>query len=744
MLTKSSYLVVLVLLVLALTTTPCTAFHSSSLLYRPSIINIHKTKFTSACLSQKNERNDFRNDQDIAKLHSKATNLAIIEQLLTGATGQEDSSALVQVQLVGTGDIGPASSLTKCLFLAKKRESYQFDSSPSSEYEYSQSLPIPLPYSRANNIIKLLSFAYRGEPISKSLCLTLNPLLVNRDFALFDSLPFSQWTIDPLMKNRDASQNPIAEKYHLGKRDAFNRFFGKDWYGRSLSIGNLAARAKYMLEGEEIATVTADSEEENTVAVSLAQRVLELEVKEARMAVAEAEEQSAILRAELGQYELDEISDEVLLANYDALESGLQAVQDAKQALEDTEDALSSMTKAGPGSGSNDSFASGFLSAIAEGYKSDAPYRGAQGYAPTIDSKEEMLQKSILPYSSPFEMMKEIIDEQLNAEVIGCIIENSSLFSGSTIFGGGVVIKRKGREKKLRFNGEEVSFTDSDDDFGNDGIKQGEAMIVECDVDEAIGMALACDVDVVMTSSEWDRSKISVSTSFQESVDNNISVMDALPSLTSSVESIKIEMQGDGKMSQNTKIQAPRDLNAFSIFGSPSDSQEPVFDTNIPVQSLGEFDTLTSQDKAQLLLSLDSFKGRLPRPRTVKNGSSEKLNPLDELLLPLIDESVRRQVLIRSAKERGDIDELNALELEKSRTQMAKENAALAREEGKDELAATWDKEADLYSSLRADATQDEGSYSRFLDRDDWYERDRQRIAEKNKKKFGTLLDGLE
>ena len=743
MLTKSSYLVVLVVLV-ASTATSCTAFHSPSVLCRPSIINIRKTRFPSACSSQKNERNDFRNDQDIAKLRSKATNLAIIEQLLTGATGQEDSSALVQVQLVGTGDIGPASSLTKCLFLAKKRESYQFDSSPTSEYEYPQSLPIPLPYSRANNIIKLLSFAYRGEPISKSLCLTLNPLLVNRDGALFDSLPYSQWTIDPLLKNRDASQNPIAEKYHLGKRDAFNRFFGRDWYGRSLSIGNLAARAKYMLEGEEIATATADSKEENTVAVSLAQRVLELEVKEARMAVAEAEEQSAILRAELGQYELDEISDEELLANYDALESGLQAVQDAKQALEDTEDALSSMMRARPGSGSNDSFASGFLSAIAEGYKSDAPYRGAQGYAPTIDSKEEMLQKSILPYSSPFEMMKEIIDEQLNAEVIGCIIENSSLFSGSTIFGGGIVIKRKGREKKLRFNGEEVSFTDSDDDFGNDGIKQGEAMIVECDVDEAIGMALACDVDVVMTSSEWDRSKISVSTVFQESGDDDNSIMDALPSLTRSVESIQIEMQGDGKMSQNTKIQAPRDSNAFSIFGSPSDSQEPVFDTNIPVQSLGEFDTLTSQDKAQLLLSLDSFKGRLPRPRTVKNGSSEKLNPLDELLLPLIDESVRRQVLIRSAKERGDIDELNALELEKSRTQMAKENAALAREEGKDELAAMWDKEADLYSSLRADATQDEGSYSRFLDRDDWYERDRQRISEKNKKKFGTLLDGLE
>jgi hypothetical protein len=54
-----------------------------------------------------------------------------------------------------------------------------------------------------------------------------------------------------------------------------------------------------------------------------------------------------------------------------------------------------------------------------------------------------------------------------------------------------------------------------------------------------------------------------------------------------------------------------------------------------------------------------------------------------------------------------------------------------------------WDQEADFYSTLRADATQDEGTYSRFLDRDDWYERDRQRISEKNKKKFGHLFDGL-
>ena len=75
---------------------------------------------------------------------------------------------------------------------------------------------------------------------------------------------------------------------------------------------------------------------------------------------------------------------------------------------------------------------------------------------------------------------------------------------------------------------------------------------------------------------------------------------------------------------------------------------------------------------------------------------------------------------------------------------MAKEYVASTREEGKGELAAMWDKEADFYSTLRADATQDGGSYSRFLHWDDWYERTRQRISKEKKEQFGTLLDGLE
>lgn len=127
-----------------------------------------------------------------------------------------------------------------------------------------------------------------------------------------------------------------------------------------------------------------------------------------------------------------------------------------------------------------------------------------------------------------------------------------------------------------------------------------------------------------------------------------------------------------------------------------------------------------------------------------RSTGTSTLGPLDEKLLPLIDESVRRQILVRDAEARGDFDEVNELERQKSKRQIAKENVEIAKDEGKLDLAAMWQKEADFYAEIRADATQDEGSYSEYLDRDEWYERTRRKISEKNKKRFGTLLDGLE
>lgn len=681
-------------------------------------------------------------EYDVSRIRDGIANRAIIEKLITGTTSK-DKSSLVQLQLVGRGQLGPEDASSECLFLAEANGS---DSS-SLLYTTYESLPIPLPMSNSDNIIKLLSFAYKGKPISKSLCLTLSPLLINRDGALFDNLPFAKWSIDPLMKNRDAAQNSIEEKYHMGKRDAYNRFMGKDWYGRSLSIGNVAARAKYMLEKDE----ASETEDDVSYPVTLAQRVLELEVKESRMAVAEAEQQYAIINARFGAYDLDEISDEDLIEGYEAIKEGENIVHDAKVLLLETEEALELMLAPNESFKSN-SFVSKILSAIIDAEKSDAPYRGAIGYKPKIDSKTEMFKKSVLPYSSPFELMAEIINEQLNADVIGCVIEDTSLFKGSTVLGGGIVIKRRGKTKNVKLEGENIEFDDDNDDYGNDGVIKGEVMIVECDSDEAIGLGLACDVGIFVESSEWTRSKIDSLVQFQDNEDDGI--MDALPALQNSLESFVIAREGGGIKSENTKIQAPKGSNRDIPTGMipASNENRPVFNTDIPVQSISEFDSLSVQDKAQLLLSMESFDGDLPRPRSLRNvGISNlrneeprELDILDEKLLPLIDESVRRQILVREAVARGDTDEASELQKFRSRRQLAKEKSDIAESEGKKDLAKMWNEEADFYATLRADVTQDEGRYSEYLDRDEWYERTRRKISEKNKNRFRHLLDGLE
>jgi len=111
----------------------------------------------------------------------------------------------------------------------------------------------------------------------------------------------------------------------------------------------------------------------------------------------------------------------------------------------------------------------------------------------------------------------------------------------------------------------------------------------------------------------------------------------------------------------------------------------------------------------------------------------------------MVDESVRRQILMRDAELRGDTETSEQLWNEKTKRQMAKEKAEEARMRGEEDVAEWWEAEAELHGNLRADMAKDEGSCSRFLDCDDWCKRTRRQQAKKlDKKKFGTLLDGIE
>jgi DNA-binding transcriptional MerR regulator len=576
--------------------------------------------------------------------------------------------------------------------------------------------------------LKLLSFAVKDRKLSKSILLGLNPLLIDRDGALFDNFPWHTWTIDPQLRNRDAANNTIDQRYHFGKRDAFSRFGGKDWKGRSISIGNIAMRLKHSLE--QNATTASDD-------IILALRLLDLQITEIRDELAEAEYQLAIAR----QSKPDHIQD--FIQKRDELHGKIKEAESSKEHFAQRY-------------GGSKSFLISMLDNFAElttkkGLNA-APYRGAMGYAPYLDSKEDV-EGGILPFSSPFGLMKEILEDQCRAQVIGSLLEKSSLLDDNLIIGGAIIVKRTTAKKTISIAGEKIDIRDESEDFGNTGVLGGETILVECDVDEAIGMSLACNVPLLVENEIWDLGLCSATEiPRMESED----ILDTLPLWIPNKE-VSLKYEGNDAIDTESQSTSPLRIprTTASLFDSSSlDSKEnessksSLFPQDNPIKSLLDFDSLSVSEKARTLLSMSNFVGTLPKPRVLRlaeRDTQKNVSPLDEMLLPLLDESVRRQILMRDAERRGDFASLRELEAQKSTRQTAMEMFEEAKENGDEVAANYWKSEIELYSGLRADITQDEGSYNRFLDQDEWYARDRQnRLKKVKKEKFGTLLKGIE
>lgn len=585
--------------------------------------------------------------------------------------------------------------------------------------------------------------------------LRLNLMAVNRDLSLFDNVPWASWTVDPAKRNRDAANNPILARFHLGKRDAFNVFLGKDWQGNINNSTNLAAMADLARQLEASLQTTNDDSNEgddsdnNEQQHTLAKRILELQIRELEMDLAECDYQLAVGRK----------SDST---DTDASAS-LEAAKDSCAArLETSRERLREMTEAPE---STDSVAVSWISSLLDEIgkrigdskeQPAAPYRGATGYRPAVSTPpNDPDDESATTFSSPYAFWKEIIRDQLKADVIGTVLEDTSLLEGTLALGGAVILRRKTATKSVSIAGERLQINDETEDYGNKGIQGGETYLVECDADEAIGMSVACDVPLRLESGVWERASLMAQPAKAAPTRDASRPDEALIQWTPLDPELSVLVEGQaGNQSTTERVSPLRiPLTTTSLFDSllePSSTDETrsstMFPTDNPVQSLAQYDDMSNDDKARTLMSASNFEGRLPRPRVLRaNDQLGATNPLDDLLLPLIDESVRRQYLIRDAELRGDTDLVRQLKNEKSRRQITKEKAELAREAGAEDVAERWEKEAELSTDLRADVTQDEGSYSRFLDRDDWYERDRQKQAKKiDKKKFGNLLDGIE
>lgn len=619
-----------------------------------------------------------------------------------------------------------------------------------------ETLPVPIQPSLTSSAVKLLSHAYSAQPLSKSVLLSLNSLLVNRDGGLFDNLPWSTWSVDPNLSERDAAGNVIDAKFTLGKRAAYQRFMGKDWQGRSLSAGNLANRIRWMLENDNDAV--DDSHEGNLETesvdddmVSLSLRLLELEMKEAEGDIAECQKLLAIARASESS---DEGLTDIAALQIDQARERLQTAE--ASLLELTCAMIDSQTRSDP-----QSIVTLILDKFTE-QTNPPPFRGAIGYEAMLDTKSD-LEGSVLPYTSPYELLIEIIDEQLNSDIIGCVLEPTSLLEGNLVLGGALLLKRRAVSKSTTIAGEEVLYTDDNDDYGNLGILPRSMYVVECLVDEVIGVALEANLPLLVEERIYQRAgriEVEIGENVSKGLGSYsfvarvpvIQRLDGRP-FNAKVEGERISSEQDSK---SVRIPISTDPQLFGGPGQVPESSAAqstsVFSTFNPVESLDEYDGLSDDNKARLLIRLESFSGALPRPRAVRqsassDGYSEGAAPtlLDDMLLPLIDESIRRKYQIRDAERRGDVVEAEELQRQVSRRQTALELAERARSEGYEDEAERLEKEADTYKSSRADFTQDEGSYSRFLDRDDWYERETQaRIKRLDKSKFGNLLDGID
>jgi len=561
------------------------------------------------------------------KLNAITSRDELLGYLFYGDKSKETTKwSFTDLNYLGYGEVAVNGIRRKCLFLSKD--------SPKVGYKEAHSvdaIPVPLPESISEEFRRLLVQDEIRETVSMAR-LRLSTCIVNRDNALFDNLPWAEWTVDdPQSLDRDAWGKTVDSKYHMGKRMAYNRLTGGYWN----ACGNDSSQVLYQL-------------------TTLQDKLMELEVKEARMKVADAEESLAIHRTVKKNGQDSNIYDAVTI-DMD-IEMASRTLEDAQLHLSKLERELQSRIRWVQIQSILTPFVNKFLSTF-----------------PFLKNKKEGSYNNQLSAEStstiepnPYVVLHDIIRNQLNADIMACVLENTSIFKGTIQLAGAVVLSRRGQNKSIRVDGKVISFEDSDDDFGNKGVPRGSVLIIDCDVDEAIAIAKFNGISLLVDSNTCDDLKIRVSVVTIDNSSTQIQVLDP-----------KINWDVPGKQNESSDI-------AASLSS---------------IDSLETYDLLTNEDKARLLMA---NLVRLPRSRMLKNVSHERKqrNPLDDLCLPLLDETVRRSFLIREAGERGDTIEIERLRRDMSERQKLKELSRRARIEDNSEEADALDEMADQLGKI--------------------------------------------
>ena len=552
-----------------------------------------------------------------------------------------------------------------------------------------------------------------------------NSIIINHPSnGLYDNLPYHWYNSN----SNSSTQQPTQSLSSFGgKRECYNILLGKDWY-----LWNTKSKQPATDEND-VTTSTAATK-------SLQSRIVQLQQQEFESQIAECDSEIAYLLQQQRQEEVKNVDPSVISSS--SQPTGKKDLQYWQQQRDILLEVLGTMTTDQEQKTEifETSMARTLWSTIQRNLQS---IRSNEKEMPTPSKPEPTSTKSsmrsVVPYRNTYDMIRSrIIQDMLNADVMGILLENTSLLDGGSgmAMGGLIILQRKPRT--VQFFGESIPLSSAFNGTINDDI-----CFVECHVDEAIGMSLACQLPLWVAEESWKRGTVMCACNpYQQQSDTDPLVQQ--PSIWYADDpELMVLVEGQSlNMTRTERVLPVRIQRITNLYDSmtmveqqyqPTEPLSPrqskdLFPTDNIIQSLQQYDQMSIDDKARTFMAMSNVQQiALPRRRVVEQ------NPkiIDDLLIPYIDESVRYEFYIRTAQLSGDMDKVMELKQQqsmRSKVRMYRINAEAASDDSSVEY---WDKEVAFYSSLRADVTQDVGSYSKFLDRDEWYERDRQRMVQR-------------
>ncbi|CAN0258739.1 unnamed protein product [Pylaiella littoralis] len=274
--------------------------------------------------------------------------------------------------------------------------------------------------------------------------------------------------------------------------------------------------------------------------------------------------------------------------------------------------------------------------------------------------------KQLQAFGSAYGLLADVATTLCPADILSLFIEEEESGPGGVSLGASAYLRRRPDSR---------------------GMMGGQRSVIEVATDEAVGVALALGRQVYVGEDIWEGGRVRV----------------------------KFVMDG-AKMRLDLDNVEGREM-ASEI--KPPPAQPPAW----TIKSRGALSRMSVEEKRDCLRATGV---RPPRKRALSE-SQDQDRDLEDLMLPRMDEAVRRDVLMARAWREGDFARAGELCAGKSERHIVAEQLQAAMKDQDEELAGILMQRLEILESCRLDPTQDEGSYQKDLDADEWYEMDRRR-----------------